>query len=141
MRFLLRSGKSPSRSRSERHRTCYESVLTIESKVMPGVRFIINRISFGRRMDLSKQVREISRKMEFLEAANEVHEKLEARILAQEVEAAYLRWGLVGVYGLTIDGEEASAAQILEKGPEELAREIVGAIKHQCGLSEEERKN
>jgi hypothetical protein len=40
-----------------------------------------------------------------------------------------------------IDGEPATAARLLEKGPENLTREIVGAIKEQCGLSEPERKN
>jgi hypothetical protein len=42
---------------------------------------------------------------------------------------------------LMIDGEAATAAQLLEKGPEALAREVVNAIKEQCGLSEAERKN
>ena len=32
-------------------------------------------------------------------------------------------------------------AQLLEKGPEDLAREVVSAIKEQFGLSEAERKN
>ena len=53
----------------------------------------------------------------------------------------YLRWALVGVDGLEIDGEAATAEQLLDRGPEELAREIVVAIKEECGLSEAERKN
>jgi hypothetical protein len=53
----------------------------------------------------------------------------------------YLQWGLVKIDGLVIDGEAASTAQLLEKGPEDLAREVVGAIKEQCGLTEAERKN
>ncbi len=92
-------------------------------------------------MELSRRVREISRKAEFLEAGTELHEKIEANILAQEIDAMYLQWGLVSVEGLTIDGDTATATQLLEKGPEDLAREIVGAIKEQCGLSEAERKN
>ena len=61
--------------------------------------------------------------------------------LAQEIDAMYLEWGLINVEGLTIDGEPASCGQLLEKGPEGLVREIVSAIRAQCGLSEEERKN
>jgi hypothetical protein len=53
----------------------------------------------------------------------------------------YLQWGLVRIEGLVIDGEAATAVQLLEKGPEDLASEVVGAIKEQCGLSETERKN
>ena len=144
MKFVLRSdNKREERSPAENagERVSYESALTIESKVMPGVKFVINRISFGRRMELSRRVREITQKTEFLEAGSELGEKIEAGILAQEVDAMYLRWALVGVDGLEIDGEPATAEQLLDRGPEELAREIVVAIKEQCGLSEAERKN
>ena len=119
----------------------YESVLSIDSRAAPGVRFAIHRISFGRRMELSRLVRELSRKAEFLAAGTEIDEKIEANILAQEIDAMYLQWGLISIEGLTIDGEPASCGQLLEKGPEGLVREIVSAIRAQCGLSEEERKN
>jgi hypothetical protein len=119
----------------------YESALTIESKVMPGVSFVINRISFGRRMELSRRIREITQRKDFLDAGSELDEKIEAGILAQEVDVMYLRWALVGVNGLEIDGEPATIDQVLNRGPEGLAREIVIAIKDQCGLSEAERKN
>ena len=66
---------------------------------------------------------------------------IEASILAQEIDAMYLHWGLLSIEGLTIDGEPATAVGLLEKGPEELSREVVSAIKEQCGLSEPERKN
>jgi hypothetical protein len=144
MRFLLHSDSKreevgPAGKAGER--VSYESALAIQSKVMPGVKFVINRISFGRRMELSRRVREITQKTEFLEAGSELGEKIEAGILAQEVDAMYLRWALVGVDGLEIDGEAATVEQLLDRGPEELAREIVIAIKEQCGLSEAERKN
>jgi hypothetical protein len=142
MRFLSRSdSKKAGTSQAVGTSVSYESALTIESKVMPGVRFLINRISFGRRMELSRRVREITQKAEFLEAGSELNEKIEAGILAQQVDARYLRWALVAVEGLEIDGEPATAEQVLDRGPEELAREIVVAIKEQCGLSEAERKN
>ena len=98
-------------------------------------------MSFGRRMELSRQIREISGRAEFLAAGNQLQEKIEANILAQEIDAMYVNWGLVSIDGLTIDGEAATAAHLLEKGPEELMREIVNAIKEQCGLTEAERKN
>jgi len=147
MKFMSRLGKE----RGEAGRTQgtvpqngawdYNSVITIDSKAAPGVRFAIHRISFGRRMELSRRVREISRKAEFLEAGTELHEKIEANILAQEIDVMYLHWGLASIEGLMIDGEPATAAKLLEKGPEEVAREVVSAIKEQCGLSEAERKN
>jgi hypothetical protein len=45
------------------------------------------------------------------------------------------------VEGLTIDGEPATAASVIEKGPVALADEILGAIQRECGLSGDERKN
>ncbi len=119
----------------------YESVLSIESKTAPGVRFSIQRISFGRRMELSRQVRELSRRAEFLAAGTAVQEQIEANILAQEIDAMYFRWGFVSVDGLGIDGQAATGEQLLESGPEELTREVVSAIKAQCGLNEQETKN
>jgi len=146
MRFMWRSGRErPDRAAQtivpSNGAVHYDSVISIDSKAAPGVKFAIHRVSFGRRMELSRRVREISRKAEFLEASTELNEKIEANILAQEIDAMYLQWGLVKIEGLVIDGEVATAAQLLEKGPEDLAREIVGAIKEQCGLSETDRKN
>jgi hypothetical protein len=147
MRFLSRLGKERSEVRSGERTISkngglnYDSTISIDSQAAPGVRFAIHRISFGRRMELSRRVREISRKAEFLAAGNELHEKIEANILAQEIDAMYLEWGLVSVEGLTIDGEPATVARLLEKGPEDLTREMARAIKEQCGLSEPERKN
>src|SRR5512135_33876 len=96
----------------------YESVVSIGSKTAPGVTFSIQRISFGRRMELSRQVRELSRRAEFLAAGTAVQEQIEANILAQEIDAMYFRWGFVSVEGLAIDGEAATGEQLLEKGPE-----------------------
>ena len=95
----------------------YDSVVSIDSKAAPGVRFAIHRISFGRRMELSRRVREISRKAEFLEAGTELHEKIEANILALEIDAMYLQWGLVSIEGLIIDGEPADRHAVAGKGP------------------------
>jgi hypothetical protein len=144
MNFLSRSDKTEranGHARGGRARDSYESVKMVRSKAMPTVTFVINRISFGRRMELSRRAREISRKAEFLEAGSKLEEKIEASILAQEIDAMYLAWGLVSIAGLTIDGEAATVERMLEKGPDEVTREIVGAIKEQCGLSEAERKN
>jgi hypothetical protein len=144
MNFLSRSDKTErgsGQASGDRALDSYESVVIVRSKAMPAVTFVINRISFGRRMELSRRAREISRKAEFLQAGSKLEEKIEASILAQEIDAMYLAWGLVSIAGLTIDGEAATAERMLEKGPDEVTREIVGAIKEQCGLSEAERKN
>lgn len=121
--------------------TRYESVVEVRSRANPGVSFCINRISFGRRMELAKRVRELSQRAEFLQAGTGLQDKIDASLLRQEIEATYIRWGLVRIDGLRIDGEPATADRLIEKGPDNLAQEVVTAVKAQCGLSEEERKN
>jgi len=119
----------------------YDSSIRIASQSFPGVEFTIHRISFGRRMELCRRVRDIGQKLEFLEAGNHFHEKVEANLLSHEIDKIYLEWGLVRVDGLLIDGEPATGELVVVKGPEDLTKEILEAIKGQCGLSEEERKN
>jgi hypothetical protein len=116
----------------------YTSEITRESG---GVRYTIARMSFGRRLELTRRIRELARRQEYLEAGSDPREKLEAAVLASEIERVYLEWGLVRIEGLEIDGEAATPAALVERGPESLAREIITAIKSECGLSEEQRKN
>jgi hypothetical protein len=146
MRFMSRLGRATSEGGAAdgpdiKGTRFYKSVVSIDSTATPGVKFTIHRMSFGRRMELSRRVRELSRRADFLQSGTELHEKIEANILAQEIDAMYLRWGLINIEGLMIDGEPAGTETLLENGPEELVREIVSFVRAQCGLSEAERKN
>src|SRR5258708_1947307 len=119
----------------------YESVVRRQSGEYPEVWFTIRRMSFGRRLELAKEIRELSRRMEFAAAGGTPGDEMEAAILSGEIEGLYLRWGLVAVEGLAVDGGSASPDLLLEKGPEALTREILLAIQAECGLSDDERKN
>jgi hypothetical protein len=119
----------------------YQSTVTQPSRCIGGVEFTILRLSFARRMDLARRVLELSRRLEFHQAGEGVEDNIQANILGCEIDQLYLRWGLIAIVGLTVDGMDATPELIAEKGPEDLAREIVSAIKSQCGLSESERKN
>lgn len=123
------------------NRMRYESTTTVQSKVSNGVSFTIARMSFGRRIELTRRIRELSGKVEFLDAGEDVREKIEASLLRNEIEKLYLEWGLREVHGLEIDGTPATVKSLIDAGPEELCNEITGAIKSECGLTEEERKN
>ncbi|MEO7651386.1 MAG: hypothetical protein ABIZ80_13055, partial [Bryobacteraceae bacterium] len=59
----------------------YLSSIERRSEAMPGVTLLIARMSFGRRVDLMKQVREIALRFEFLEAGSDPKEKIEASVL------------------------------------------------------------
>jgi hypothetical protein len=119
----------------------YESTLTLNSETRPGVRFTIRRVSLAGRNQLVRSVRDWSARQEFLNAGEELQERIEANVLANEIDALYIRWGLVRLDGLRIDGSGATTETLIESGPEDLAREIAAAVKRQLGLSQEERKN
>jgi hypothetical protein len=62
------------------------------------------------------------------------------RLLAAAAET-YLKWGLLSVEGLEVDGEPATVEALLERGPEDLCDEIVQSIQAECRISEDEVKN
>ena len=119
----------------------WESRVWFDAEAMEGVRYEIVRVSFGRRIELARRIREIGRRMEYLEAGSDARETLEATVLSAEIDRAYLEWGLVSVEGLEIDGAAATAEALVDRGPVELAMEILGRIKSECGMTEDERKN
>ena len=122
-------------------RATHESSAWFESQVAEGVRFRIARISLGRRIELARKIREIGRKLEFLEAGDDAREKLEAAVLQGEMDRAYVEWGLEAIEGLAIDGEPATIEALIERGPLKLALEIAERIRAECQLSQAERKN
>jgi hypothetical protein len=119
----------------------YESVKLFESQRVPGVTYSIARMSFGRRVDLMRRIRELARRIEFLEAGNDAAGKMDAGLLRAEIDRLYLEWGLKAVTGLELDGAEATPFSLAESGPEELFREALDAVRAETGLTEAERKN
>ncbi len=119
----------------------YSSTKWVTSATHPGVRFRLARLSRGRRIALARSVRALWQRLEYHGAGESIDDRLSEAVLAAELDADYLKWGLVAVEGLVIDGCPASVQQLIETGPEALCREIVAAIRAELGLSEDERKN
>jgi hypothetical protein len=119
----------------------YESVKVVESVVVPGVAFTVAKMSYGRRVELMRRIRELACRMEFLEAGNTTAEKMDAALLDAEVSRLYVSWGLQSVTGLVLDGVEATPELLVNSGPEGLFREALAAVRAETGLNEEERKN
>ena len=66
-------------------------------------------MSFGRRVELMRQVRELARRMEFLEAGQEPATRWMRRSYGQKIDRLYLTWGLRAVSGLALDGSDGNA--------------------------------
>jgi hypothetical protein len=119
----------------------YRSAAWRRSQTHSRVRFAIARMSFGRRLEIAREIREIGQRLEYLEAGGSLAEKAEASVAAAEIDRVYLRCGLAGIEGLEIDGAAATSESLFAAGPEDLTREILDAIKAEWGLLEQERKN
>ena len=119
----------------------WESRKTVASQTRSGVEFVIARMSFGRRLELMRRVRDLAARLEFFEAGREARNEMEASLLGGEIDRLYLLWGLEEIHGLELDGAAATAESLIEIGPEELFAEALAAVKTECGLNENERKN
>lgn len=119
----------------------YESVTIVESRAAPGVSFTVAKMSYGRRIELMRRIREMAGRMEFLEAGQKPGEKMDAALLNAEISRLYVTWGLRAISGLLLDGAAATPETLAESGPEEIFREALAVVQAQTGLSESERKN
>lgn len=119
----------------------YESVVAIESRVAPGVTFTVQKMSYGRRAELMRRIRELARQQEFLQASERPGDKMDAALLEAEINRVYLGWGLRSISGLVVDGSEATPELLASDGPEDIFREALEAVRAQAGLTAQERKN
>src|SRR4029077_11566613 len=115
----------------------YESWLERESRTPPGVTFVLAKISFGRRVEVMRRLREIAQKVEFLEAGD-AREKIEAALLTSEIDRLCVIWRRKEVRGRELEGDPATPEWLAAAGPEELFREAVATVKAECGLTETE---
>jgi len=112
----------------------YQSWLERESQTTPGVTFVLAKMSFGRRVELTRRLREIAQKVEFLEAGA-AKEKIEAALLASEIDRMYALWGLREVRGIELDGAPATPGRWQPRG----RRSCFGSrwpCQAECGLTD-----
>jgi len=121
--------------------TDWSSRTVAVSESSPGVEFVIARMTFGRRLELMRRVRELAARLEFFEAGRDAGNGMEASLLGAEIDRLYFLWGVEEIRGLELDGVAATAESLIERGPEALFLEALAAVKAECGLSENERKN
>lgn len=119
----------------------YESLVSHPSKTVAGVEFVVARMSFGRRMELMKRIRELAQRSEFLAAGNGTQDQMDAAVATAAIERLYVEWGLAEIRGLMLDGQPATVHGLIDAGPEGLFREALEFVKSECLLSEIERKN
>ncbi len=119
----------------------YESYEVVASELREGVEYTVNRMSFGRRVDLMRRVRDIAPRLEFFQAGTTQQDKVEAHLLSADIDRLYVEWGLKEIRGLEIDGCPATPQSLADSGPEDLFREALRCVKSACRFSEQEAKN
>ena len=117
------------------------STKVVVSKGRPEVEFLIALMTFGRRIELMRQVRDLAARLEYFDAGQDAKNGMEASLLGAEIDRLYIRWGIEEIHGLEIDGTPATIETFVECGPEDLVVEALMAVKAECGLNENERKN
>ena len=85
----------------------------VASKARPGVAFVIALMTFGRRIELMRRVRDLAARLEYFEAGRDAKNGMEASLLSAEVDRLYLLWGLEEVKGLELDAAALPAAVIV----------------------------
>src|SRR5690242_8952485 len=98
----------------------YDSVVVVNSRLANGVTYTVAKVSFERRLELMRKIRDLARRLEYLEAGKEAGDRMDAAVLRAEIDRTYIIWGLQGVSGLEVDGEPAT--------PEALAARAGGAV-------------
>jgi len=126
------------------------------NSALPGfedVFFTLNKMTEGRRINLrlsvadgTAGVRQILAEKQALNTESDVAKIADlldrlTRIIEDEINPAWVRWGLHAVDGLEIDGEPATVESLIQTGPPELYAEILTAIRHAAGLSEDDQGN
>ena len=105
MKFPWRSDKG--RVANEIAGASHTSEVAVESRVVPGVTYTIAKMSFARRVELMRQVRDLARRTSFLAASDDAGDKMDAALLRAEIERVYVMWGVKSVAGLAVDGKAA----------------------------------
>lgn len=113
----------------------------IASAAYPGVEFVIARMTFGRRIELMRRVRDLAARLEYFEAGQDAKNGMEASLLGAEIDRLYVLWGVEEVRGLELDHVPATVESLIDRGPENLFLEALAAVRKACGLNETERKN
>ena len=74
----------------------FESLLWVESKTMPRVRYAVRQPSLAQRIGLTKQLHELTLRHEFLANGNELHQ-LEITLADLLVQKLFIEWGMAQI--------------------------------------------
>lgn len=117
------------------------SIVTVESTQYPGVTFTIRRMTLRQRITLLRDLHALYREQEFSTSGSSHADKINAQISSLRIEEVFLRWGVVDLQGLVVDGKAVEIDEVSERAPEGLVSEILAQIRECVNLTVDEVKN
>lgn len=66
--------------------TVWQSRKIVASEVRPGVELVIARMTFGRRIELMRMVRDLAARLEYFEAGRDAKNDMEASLVGAEID-------------------------------------------------------
>ena len=109
-------------------------------KARPGVEYVVLRMTFGRRIELMRRVRDLAARLEYFEAGRDAKNGMEASLLGAEIDRLYIRWGVRRDSRARSRRSAGDVEALIESGPEDLFFEALTAVKAECGLDGERKK-
>lgn len=119
----------------------FQSSKSFESLVCDGVKFTVRRMTLRQRISLLNELHTLYREREFNSAGGSKADEIKAQISNLLIDEVFLRWGVVAIDGLYVDGKPLCVDELAEKAPERLVSEILGRLRECITLTPDEEKN
>lgn len=117
------------------------SSCSYQSVSHPGVTFTIRQMTLRQRINLLKELHDLYRELEFSNAGTSKTDRLNTQLNGLRIDEVFLRWGVLAIDGLIVDGKAVAASEISEAAPEDLVGEILSRIRECIALNSGEEKN
>ena len=98
-------------------------------------------MTFGRRIELMRQVRDLAARLEYFEAGRDAKNEYGGQSSGRRDRPALHSVGRGGDSRADTRRRPCHCRRLMDSGPEELFFEALTAVKAECGLDENERKN
>ena len=119
----------------------WRSAEEYKATTYPTVIYRISKMSMGRRVELTRRIKELMKRLDFAAAGTGTADQLDAAVLAGEMDKLYWDFALESIDGILMNGDAMSPSLQFDLGPEDLSKEILTRIKQVCQLTDAERKN
>jgi hypothetical protein len=98
-------------------------------------------MTLRQRIKLIGELSQLYRAHDFHTAGSSPLDQLNAQLNALRIDEVVLKWGVIAVHGLVIDGHTVGPDELSERAPEELTAEILSRIRECISISVDQEKN